>query len=179
MSTNWVEEVLERYRLKEAYADQRALALWEEIVGTRIARLTRAVRCSSGTLWVEVSSPAVAQELSYLKEEYQHRLNNLLAKETVSGIRFIPGRFDHERVPVEVRLSEEDISESRSLFQEVEDEALRLSFEELYLTLLKRERSLLQSGGRRCPQCGVAFTGEGESCPGCRMSGIADTKGKD
>jgi len=179
MSNNWVEEVLGRYRLEDEYAQQRTLVLWEEVAGPRIVRFTRAVRFQAGTLWVEVSSPAVAQELSYLKEEYRCRLNDLLPEGTVCGIRFIPGQFDQERIRVKVELREEDFKESRSLFQEVQDDVLRRSFERLYLTLLRRERSLLQSGGKPCPRCGVVFVGEKESCPGCRAGGIADTKGKD
>ena len=179
MSKNWVEEVLGRYRLESEYAQQRVLTFWEEVAGNRIVRFTRAVRFQSGILWVEVSSPAVAQELSYLKEEYRCRLNGLLPEETVCNIRFIPGRFDQERIHVKVELCEEDFQESRSLFQEVQDDALRRSFERLYLTLLRRERSLLQSGGVQCPRCGVVFVGKGETCPGCRAGGIADTKGKD
>ncbi len=179
MSNNWVEEVLDRYRLRDEYTQQRALTVWDDVAGNRIARLTRAIRFQAGVLWVEVSSPAVAQELSYLKDAYRVRLNELLPQETVQNIRFIPGRFEQERTCVSVRLSETDLEESRSLFQEVEDSVLRQAFERLYLTLLKREKALLQSGGKRCPRCGVAFVGREENCAGCRIGGIADTKGKD
>ena len=179
MSTNWVEEVLSRYCLEREYSQQRALVLWEEAVGTNVARFTRAVRLSLGTLWVEVSSPAVAQELSYLKDEYRRRLNDLLLAETVHDIRLVPGRFVQESLPVKVDLSDEDVSESMALFQDIADATLRQSFERLYLTVLKRERSLLRSGGRQCPRCGVIFAGVEESCPGCRMGGIAEKKGTD
>jgi len=179
MSNNWVEEVLDRYHLRNEYTQQRALTVWSDVAGDRIARLARAVRFQAGVLWVEVSSPSVAQELSYLKESYRVRLNDLLAHETVCNIRFIPGRFEHEQTCVRVKLTETDREESRSLFQEVQDSTLRHAFERLYLTLLQREKALLQSGGKRCPRCGVAFMGREENCAGCRIGGIADTKGKD
>jgi len=179
MSRDWVEEVLDRCRLGDSYRRQRALVLWQEVVGERLAGLTRAARFARGTLWVEVRSPAAAQELGYVKEECLRRLNERLGEDAVREVHFVPGRFDASPEATVVRIDAQDESRARSLFQEVGDPALRAGFERLYVTLARRERSLLAAGGRACPECGVVFVGLERTCPGCRMGGIAQEKRKD
>lgn len=179
MFSHWVEHVLERYQLGEEYSRQRVLLLWRGVVGEKIAKLSRALRLCGTTLWIEVSSPTVAQELSYLKDEYVRRLNERLGEETVNSIRFVPGLFPVQLEKTDVQISEDDRRQARVLFENLSEASLRDSFVELYLTLLRRERTLLASGGTRCSSCGVVFTGEGHRCAGCRLGGIADPKRKD
>lgn len=166
---NWVEEVLRRYNLGKDYSQQRALVLWEEVVGERIARLTRAERFAGKTLWVAVASSTVAQELSFFKDHYIERINGLLGEEILHEIRFVPGRFESAVQRRPVKLSATDREAAHSLFSQLTDPRLRRSFERLYLTLREREAALLASGARGCPHCGVVFTEPGEICPGCRF----------
>jgi len=166
---NWVSDILKRYNLDGEYQLQRILPLWDTVVGDKIAQISRAKRFSHGTLWVAVSSPAVSQELSFFANQYIERLNLVVGQDTVKQIRFVPGRFKKTIQRRRVELSPEDGEEAHRQFSAVPDSALRSLFEQLYLTVRRREEAILSVGGKRCPACGVAFIGEGEICPGCRF----------
>ncbi len=172
MMKDWVSDILAHYNLGEEFSDQQVLILWERLVGEQLARMTRTVRFSAGTLTVEVASAAVSQELNLLKQRYIDLLNEEMGRQVVERIRFIPGRFPRAR-----RASSEDIedsSEEEISLPEIEDEHLRSSFADLYRTQRRREHAMLKAGARRCPRCGVVFFGEGEICPGCQFDEIAD-----
>ncbi|MCK4600106.1 DUF721 domain-containing protein [Candidatus Bipolaricaulota bacterium] len=176
---NWTEEVLRKCNLWKDYSQQRALLFWEDVVGERIARLTRAERFTAGTLVVNVTSSTVAQELSFFKERYIERINELLGEGILREIRFVPGRFE-KTVPRKLGgPSASDREAARATFSQLMDPQLRRSFERLYLALLQREKALLAGGAKRCLRCGVVFRGQGETCPGCRFGGIEDTQRTD
>jgi len=164
---DWVDVVLQRYNLWETYRHQRVLLFWERVVGSQTAQVSRAERFSDGTLWIAVSSPTVAQELSFFEARYIERINDLSGKEVLRRIRFIPGQFRKAIPRKRATLSAADYEEAHKLFSSLGDPKLRESFERLLLTLRKREAVLLSAGGKRCPHCGVVFIGEQETCPGC------------
>ncbi len=168
---NWVDEVLQRYNLWEKYRQQRALLFWEKATGRQISQVSRPERFSDGTLWISVSSPTVAQELSFFEARYIERINDLLGEEILRRIRFIPGQFGKVAPRKRATLSAADHEEARRLFSALPDPELRKVFERLYLTLRKREADLLLAGGKRCPSCGAVFSGRQEACPGCRFEG--------
>lgn len=173
---NWVETVLKKNNLWKDYCYQRTLLLWDKVCGERIATLTRAQRFFRGTLWIEVPSPSIAHDLSLFGDKYIKRLNELAGKDIVRRIRFVPGKFARNQ-PVSKdlgRLLPSDHAEAHTLFAQVADPGLRKSFERLYLTARKREEVRLARGAKRCCYCGVVFSGEGNICPGCRFTGIAD-----
>lgn len=166
---NWVNEVLGRYNLEGEHQTQRVLLFWDTIVGHQIAQVSRAERFLNGTLWVAVASPIVSQELSFLKDQYIERLNAEIGKDIIQQIRFIPGRFKKAIPRKHVTLPPFESEEAHKQFSALPDPILRDLFEQLYLTLRKREVALLSAGGKRCSHCGVVFLGEGEICPGCRF----------
>ena len=171
MMKNWVSEILANYNLGHEFSDQQVLILWEQIVGEKLSRMTRATKFSTGTLTVEVASAAVSQELSLLKQRYIDLLNDEMGRQVVQRIRFIPGRFSRPR-----RLSSEPIedpSDEEINLSEIEDEHLRSSFADLYRTQRRREHAMLKAGAHRCPRCGVVFFGPGKICPGCQFDDIA------
>ena len=166
---NWVSEVLGRYNLKVEYQTQRVLLFWDTIVGHQIAQVSRAERFSHGTLWVAVASPIVSQELSFLKGQYIERLNSAIGKDIIQQIRFVPGQFRKTIPRKKVTLPPSESEEAHKQFSALPDPRLRTLFEQLYLTLRKRDVALLSAGGKRCSHCGVVFVGGGEICPGCRF----------
>jgi len=178
---DWVETVLRKNNLWKDYCYQQTLLLWDKVCGKTIATLTRAQRFSKGTLWIEVPSPSIAQDLSLLGDEYIKRINKLVAKDIVKRIRFVPGRFARTQ-PVSKNLGSllaSDRAEAHTLFAQVADPELRELFERFYLTVRKREEVQLGRGAKRCSCCGVVFSGEGDICPGCRFAGIADSGSAD
>ena len=166
-SIDWVDGVLRRHNLWGEFKKQRILLFWERAVGSQTALVSQAERFSDGTLWVAVSSPTVAQELSFFEARYIQRLNDLLGEDILRKIRFIPGQFKKVIPKARVTLSAVDYEEAHKLFSSLGDPKLRESFERLLLALRKREAAFLSAGGKRCPHCGVVFIGEQETCPGC------------
>jgi len=134
-----IKQLLKRYKLWNTYQEQRALLIWPQVTGKKIAKLTRTKRFSRGTLLVEVSSATVAQELAFLEEQYRTKLNSLLGKQVVERIRFTPGHFPRPKVHKSASISPEDRKRAKALFSQLEDEKLRDSFERLYLSLRQRE----------------------------------------
>jgi len=166
---NWVSEVLGKYNLEDEYQTQRVLLFWNTAVGHQIAQVSRAERFSQGTLWVAVASPIVSQELSFLKGQYIERLNAAIGKDIIQQIRFFPGRFNKTIPRKEITLPPFESEEAHERFCALPDPKHRSLFEQLYLTVRKREVALLSAGGKSCSHCGVVFVGGGEICPGCRF----------
>jgi len=67
--------LLRRLGLEEELAGQTALSRWDEVVGERIAEVTRARSVSRGTLFVEVRSSAWLSELNLMRHDILRRLN--------------------------------------------------------------------------------------------------------
>jgi predicted nucleic acid-binding Zn ribbon protein len=67
------------------------LSLWEEVVDERVRRNASAIKIRNRTLYVSTSSPAWAQELSYLKKEIIQKFNEKAGKEAIKDIRFKSG----------------------------------------------------------------------------------------
>ncbi len=67
------------------------LNLWEEIVDERVRRNASALKIRNRTLYISTSSPAWAQELSFLKKEIIQKFNEKAGKEAISDVKFRSG----------------------------------------------------------------------------------------
>jgi predicted nucleic acid-binding Zn ribbon protein len=67
------------------------LSLWKKVVDERVGRNTEAVKISNKVLYVSASSPAWAQELSFLKTDFVAKFNREAGKEAIRDIRFRSG----------------------------------------------------------------------------------------
>ncbi len=65
------------------------LILWEEVVGEKIAKVTRAREVRDGRLFVEVESSAWRNELFYMKGEIVQHLNNRAGEQVIHDIIFV------------------------------------------------------------------------------------------
>ena len=81
-----------RLGLESELQGWRAVEEWPRLVGTRIARHTRAVGFRAGTLRVEVEGSAWMHELSYLKHELIRKINRELGADRVRDVRFVVPR---------------------------------------------------------------------------------------
>jgi predicted Zn-ribbon and HTH transcriptional regulator len=174
---DWVQEILGKYNLSEEFRDQQLLLRWDRVIGDQLRPLTRAVRFAHGILTIEVVSPSVAQELSFLKERYITRLNDLSGEPILREIRFVPGRFQRTSQRKPITLGSEERDKAHTLFSSLPDPHLRRSFEHLYMTHRRWEETLLAAGGKRCPRCGVVFYAAGAICPGCQFDEIEEPEG--
>lgn len=67
------------------------LSLWGEVVDVRAGKHTQAIKIRNHTLYVETSSPAWAQELSFFKKEMIDKFNKQAGEEAIRDIRFRAG----------------------------------------------------------------------------------------
>ena len=74
-------DLLERQGLGTQIRRMGALDVWAEVVGEKIARVTRARTVVASTLFVEVRSSAWLTELSLMKEALLERVNAALEKD--------------------------------------------------------------------------------------------------
>jgi predicted nucleic acid-binding Zn ribbon protein len=84
-----LEQMLERLGIGDRVRDYEAVAVWSEVVGERIAEVSRAVRIRRGVLVVEVGSGPWRQELSMRKADILAKLNTRLGSATVKDIQFL------------------------------------------------------------------------------------------
>lgn len=64
------------------------LSLWEKVVDEKIRKNASAVKIANRTLFISTSSPAWAQELSFLKTEIIRKFNEKAGREEIKDIRF-------------------------------------------------------------------------------------------
>ncbi|HEY9287679.1 MAG TPA: DUF721 domain-containing protein [Candidatus Dormibacteraeota bacterium] len=70
--------------------EAQALYCWPEVLG-ELARETRALKLTGGTLWVTASSTALAHQLHLERGRVLQRLNQLIGAPVVREIRFRQG----------------------------------------------------------------------------------------
>jgi len=68
--------------------EAQALWLWPQVVGEHLARETKALKLTGGTLLVTASSPALAHQLHLERSMLIDRLNERIGVPAVREIRF-------------------------------------------------------------------------------------------
>ncbi|HHX25174.1 MAG TPA: DUF721 domain-containing protein [Firmicutes bacterium] len=92
-----IESSLRRFGIVRKVKRSQAVFMWEDVVGPAAAKVSSAVTCKDGILFVEVKNSVWAAELSLLKRDIVKRLNRLLGKGTIKDIRFrATGRSFHK-----------------------------------------------------------------------------------
>jgi predicted nucleic acid-binding Zn ribbon protein len=74
--------------------EHRIFAAYQQAVGKRLSQQTRAERLHEGTLFVRVSSSALAHQITLLKREILMRMQPLVDPGTVTDLRTRVGPLD-------------------------------------------------------------------------------------
>ncbi|HEX7051523.1 MAG TPA: DUF721 domain-containing protein [Longimicrobiales bacterium] len=82
-------DYLDRTGLGARIDEARVVPEWAERVGDAIARVTRPLRVSRGTLFVAVRSSAWLMELKLMESEIRRRLNAGRERGRIERIRFV------------------------------------------------------------------------------------------
>ncbi|HXJ97327.1 MAG TPA: DUF721 domain-containing protein [Gelidibacter sp.] len=77
VDTNKLQNGLDKVNVREA---------WEQIMGNGVNNYTTAIQLEQGTLYVQLSSSVLREELSYGKEKIIKILNESLGKEVVKKL---------------------------------------------------------------------------------------------
>lgn len=83
-----IQSSLRRLGIVRKVKRSQAVAMWEDVVGPAAAKVSKAVTCRDGILFVEVKNSVWATELSLLKRDILKQLNRRLGGGTVKDIRF-------------------------------------------------------------------------------------------
>src|SRR3989442_9698225 len=85
---------LKRLDLSGRLSEYGVWPIWNEIVGSTIARNAQPEKIRNGTLFVKVTSPIWMQQLQYMKNMIADKLNQRLKQDIVKNIFFMVGRVD-------------------------------------------------------------------------------------
>ena len=166
-SPSWLESLAKSWG--KGWEEQEAVWRWRDVVGEALSRLARPLYVERGVLHLAVPSPVVANELRLWKDEIILRLAKVAPKSGVKELRFriMSEGKGTEQFPTEPDV--EDLNRAEKLAPENLPASLRPKILRLLAQVMAQEESIIAHGGRRCRRCGVAFLGEGEECPLCRL----------
>jgi hypothetical protein len=97
-----LEKSLKRLDLGGRLTDYGIWPIWNETVGSVIARNAQPERIRNGTLFVSVSSPTWMQQLQFVKEMIANKLNERIGQEIVKSIFFVVGNTGKETPKAQV-----------------------------------------------------------------------------
>ncbi len=162
-SPEWLKNVL---RLK-----------WRQIVGDQLAKRTQVKQVKDGVVTVIASSPAVASELQYRKDELRQRIREIAQFEPLD-IRVRPGIVRTEET-VRVAKWEQEFARivltprERALIEQtvapIQDPRLREKVAQVFEQFLKLNQWKRRHGFKECPRCKALYRGRRVYCPVCRI----------
>ncbi|WP_456477144.1 DciA family protein [Oceanithermus sp.] len=163
-------QLLKRYKLEAGLRRGRVLALWPEIAGEMLARLTEPLKLERSELLVLVENAALAHQLTYQREEFVRRYASRLGEGVVTNVRFVtgrpredaPGRQDPPSRPEPVALPLE-LARKLERWKQAVPEELRAAVERAGRAVLTAQAS---AEGKACPIC--SRVGDGAPCRFCK-----------
>jgi len=86
---NILDKVMKKLGLFERYNEQKSILLWEDIVGEKISRRSKALYAKNGKLVVEVENTAWMNELAFLKVNIIEKINKRIGQWIIEDIVFL------------------------------------------------------------------------------------------
>jgi len=80
---------LKREQLDRAMRQNKALFIWEEVVGKAVAKNCMPEEVKHGILIVRASTPVWRNEIAIKKKEIVEKLNSKLGKKTIKDMRVL------------------------------------------------------------------------------------------
>lgn len=84
-----VLSLLRQQGLEAPLNEYRLIQSWKDVMGPAIERYTRNVFIRNQTLFVQLASPVLRQELSMQKRELVQRLNTHVRAQVITDIMFL------------------------------------------------------------------------------------------
>ena len=81
-----IEQLMDSYRIKNRFYEQRLIAKYPEIVGPMISRYTEGLQIRNRVLFLKIASPLVRNELSYARSSLTESLNKAVGKDVIDKI---------------------------------------------------------------------------------------------
>jgi len=162
---------LAKHRLQGGLAKARSIVLWPEVVGTDLARLTRARSQQGNTLMIEVRDSSLAHFLTLQRPAFLKLLQEKLGDQSVTELRFSVGRLNtYTPAPLPEALPAPDRARARELAQAA-PESLRGAALKAAEAVTRARRWREQQGYAPCPVCGEPS--REQPCRACHLT-LAD-----
>lgn len=84
-----LEKMIKQFKLEKTFQQSKAMELWDEVVGEKLAKKSKAEKFEHGNLFVKVESSAWRNEIQFHKEKIKQELNERLKANIVKKIIFI------------------------------------------------------------------------------------------
>ena len=84
-----INNLLKAAGLEAGVSQNKALLVWDDVVGAKVSENTTPEKVEAGTLYIKASNPTWRQELLFKKEEILKKLNKKLGEKTIKEIKFI------------------------------------------------------------------------------------------
>ena len=84
-----INNLLKAAGLEAGVSQNKALLIWDDVVGAKVSENTTPEKVEAGTLYIKASNPTWRQELMFNKEEILKKLNKKLGEKTIKEIKFI------------------------------------------------------------------------------------------
>ncbi len=81
-----MEELIDQKNIKTGITKVRVEKAWKTTMGTSVSQYTQEVNFRGTTLFVNLNSAPLREELSYGKEKILHHLNETLGAEIISKL---------------------------------------------------------------------------------------------
>jgi len=86
---NILEKTLKKRGLEKKILGEKAVLLWERVVGPQIAQKSSAFKVEGSILFVRVKSPCWRNELFFIKKKIIDKLNQHIKKRLIKDIVFV------------------------------------------------------------------------------------------
>ena len=84
-----IKKLIKKKGLEKGINQQKAVEVWEEVVGQKIKEHTEPLEVKFGVLTVKTTNPVWRQELQFQKNDIIKSINKKLIKATIKDVRFI------------------------------------------------------------------------------------------
>ena len=142
-----LEKSLKRMEIASRLDEYGVWPIWNDIVGTTIARNAQPEKIRNGTLFVKVTSPVWMQQLQYMKEMIADKLNQRLKTGIVRNIFFVVGQVNYRTVEIEPKSPDAsaaagpDPLPNEDFLKSVRDPEIRQAFKRLLKSYSRRHRT--------------------------------------
>jgi hypothetical protein len=132
---------LKRLELSTRLDEYSVWPIWNDVVGSTIARNAQPEKIRNGTLFIKVTSPVWMQQLQYMKEMIAEKLNQRLKTNIVKNMFFVVGQVNVDTVEDESKPTAaiQDLRVSEDFLESVRDPEIRQAFKRLLRGYSRRQ----------------------------------------
>lgn len=173
-----LDKVLRRLGLKKRVKERKALQVWQEAAGSKLARCTRPLTVKEGILFVLVANSSWAQHLTFFKPNLLQKINHRLQGNIIKDIHFQVGTIKEPEAgppPEDDGDMVLDNGETEKIGEMIADfpgqDIIKEKIREVMTKEMLARKKKAAAGWHKCPQCGTYAPPESLLCPFCRIQG--------